>query len=62
MGVQVDEPGGDDAAIGIDGASRRFVDIADDNDATITNTHIGPEAGCTGSIDDDATTDHEIEH
>ena len=62
MGVQVDEPGGDDTTIGIDGARRRFVDVTDDNDATITHSNIGTETGRTGSVDDDATTDHEIEH
>jgi hypothetical protein len=62
MGVQVNETRSDNPPIGIDGARRGLINIADDDDATIAHAHISAETRCAGSVDDDSTSDEQIEH
>ncbi len=62
MGVDVDDAGGDDEAVGVDGTTRGFVDGADRNDAAAAHTDVAGGGGCAGAVDDTTATDNEIEH
>ena len=61
VGVQVDEPGGDQPTVRVDhpsGAAR--VDVADRGDAVTVDRHIGASGRCARAVDDRAAPDHQI--
>ena len=62
VGVHVDEPGGDDAAVGIDRAACGFVGGADGDDEAVAYADVGALARRSGAVDDVAALDEQIEH
>ncbi len=64
VGMDVDEPGRDDLARGVDRARRflRLVDGADGRDPTVADADVGDAAGRTRAVDDRSTTDDQVEH
>src|SRR6476659_13350 len=60
--VNVDEPGCDDKAIGVEFALRTPADPTDLDDPTVGHRDIGGTRWRTRAVDDGATANHEIEH
>ena len=63
MGVDVDEPGGDDEPVGVDrapgGGSRKVTDLGDD---AVVDRHVGSARGISGAIHQGAGADDEVVH
>ncbi|GJM38218.1 MAG: hypothetical protein DHS20C19_15850 [Acidimicrobiales bacterium] len=62
MGVDVDESGRDEGAIGVDLTTARLVDPAHGDDRVAVDRHIGGARGSAGAVDDRSPTYHEIMH
>src|SRR5262249_23039463 len=62
VGVDVDEAGRDDRAVGVDGLARVLVDVADRDNPSRAHTDVRALLGCAGAVDDLSTADHQIEH
>ena len=62
VGVDVDETGRDDAAVGVDGLFRFLVDVADSDDPPGSDPDVGALRGCARAVDERATLHHEVEH
>ena len=61
MGVDVDEAGGDDAALGVDLATARAVEpVVDRHDPVADDADVGPSCRGTGAVDDGAAPDDEV--
>ena len=61
VGVDVDEPGGDDLPGGLDDGGVRVLGdevLADADDHAIGKRHVGTTAGGTGAVHDSSPTDH----
>ena len=50
MGVVVNEPGRNHPTIGIDGASRRIIELADPHYLTVLHGYIAVEGGFTRAV------------
>ena len=62
VGVDVDEAGDDDRALGVDDAPRRLVEAALGDDPPIADADVGAVAGKAAAVDDGAVLDEEVEH
>ena len=62
MRVQVDEPGGDDQAVGVEGADRRLVDLVDGDDPPVANPDVTGAGRGARAVDDGRGVDAEVEH
>jgi hypothetical protein len=60
--MEINEARGDDAPFGVDRLGGLFVDVADSNDATVTNANISAESFTAGAVDNGSTFDQKIEH
>ena len=61
MGVDIDEAGGDEFALGVDFLGAACGDVTDRGDAVANNTDIGVARGAARTVDDGAATDYHIE-
>jgi hypothetical protein len=59
--VHVDEAGGDDAAVGVDRAGRRFRHAADARDASVAHGDVGRVRRHAGAVGDPSAAHHEVE-
>src|SRR5213596_1336615 len=57
VGVDVDEAGGDQRAVGIDRSIGALVDLADGDHLSTVDAYVGGASRSTGSIDQRATAD-----
>lgn len=63
MGVGVDQAGGDQPVLGVDGAPGRLsLQSADGGDAVALDADVRLKPLCAGAIDDAAAPDHQVEH
>jgi hypothetical protein len=62
VGVGVDEAGRDDLAGRVDDLGRVLGDVADGDDAAVTNADVGAPRGRAGAVDHRAAADHDVEH
>src|SRR5471032_1159357 len=62
MRVDVDEAGRDDLALGVDGARRLLVDVADRRDPAVVDSDVGDPTGRTRAVDDRSAADDHVEH
>ena len=60
--VQVDEPGNEREAVGVDRAARALVDASERHDPPVADADVGWPRRRTGSVDDAAVADEHIEH
>ena len=60
--VDVDEARRDDEAVGVDGARRGLVDLADRDDAPVAYADVSTAACRSGAVDDAATADEQVQH
>ena len=60
VGVQIDEAGRHDVALGVDLALALCRDLADFGDPAIGDSDVPVERFCAGSVDDGSTTDHDV--
>src|SRR6478672_4623194 len=63
MGVDVDEPRGEQQAVGVDLAAALRLDAGGHlGDALTGNGHVAPTARAPGAVDDGGAADHEVGH
>ena len=62
VGVDVDESGSHDAAIGSDHPVGRVLEGPDANDAPSLYTDVGRPSGCARPVDDSSARDRQVEH
>ena len=63
VGVDIDEAGGYDEAVSVEGLGRLFIDgAAERDDPTIADTDIALDARGSGAVDDGAAADEVVEH
>jgi hypothetical protein len=60
VGVDVDEAGRHERAVGVDRAVRRARDAADRDDPVALDRNVAGESGSARPVDDGAAADHEI--
>src|SRR5204863_341213 len=63
VGVEIDEPGRDEQAVGVDGAvGAALVEAAHAGDDAVVDGHVGRAGVAAGAVDDRAAADHEVVH
>jgi hypothetical protein len=62
MGMEINKARGNNAPFGVDRLGGLFGDVADSDDAPVTNTNVGTESFTTGSVDNGSALDQKIEH
>src|SRR5205823_9928038 len=60
VGVDIHEPGADDASRGVDRLAAVSVDVTDSGDPVAGHRHVGPERRTPGAVDHGSVPDHEV--
>ena len=60
MGVDIDEAGGDESALGVDLFAGRAVDLADRRDTPVLDREVADEGLAAIAVDDQALADDQI--
>ena len=62
VGVEVEEAGRDEGAVGVDLAAGGLVDLADGDDAAVADADVAGERVGAGAVDDRSAADHGVKH
>ena len=62
VGVEIEEPGRHQRAVGVDLLRRGLVDLADGDDAAVADADVAGERVGAGAVDDRSAADHGVKH